>query len=89
MKGWSARSWPQAWSLIFTDLMYSLRRCSLVRATSNPLFSLVYVGSRGSQGKVSPTVKMVTTPREKISMLASYFDISLLDLAGAKASGGM
>ena len=65
------------------NLMYSLHRCSSVQATSNPLFSPVYVGARGSQGKVSPTVKMVTTPREKMLMLASYFDFS------SKTSGGM
>ena len=41
------------------------------------------------RGKVSLIVKMVTTPRENISMLIFYFDISLLDLAGAKDSGGM
>ena len=66
------------------DSMYSLRLCSSVRATSNPLSSSRKFGARGLQGKVSPIVKMVMTPREKISMLASYFDFSLLEVAGEK-----
>ena len=69
--------------------MYSLRRDNSVRATSNPVSSSRYFGARGSQGKVSPIVKMVTTPREKISILASYYDFSLSEVAGAVASGGM
>ena len=59
--------------------MYLLRRSSSERATSN---SLSFLGRR-SQGKVSPTVKMVTTPREKISILALYFKLS------SEASGGI
>ena len=32
---------------------------------------------------------MGTTPREKMSMLASFFDLSVFDSAGVLASGGM
>ena len=35
MRGWSPRSWPQAWSCSFTYHRYLLRRCSSVREVVN------------------------------------------------------
>ena len=89
MRGWSPRSWPQARSCWFIPAMYPLCRCSSVRPTTNPVFSLTYVYGSGLRGKVPPIVKMVTTPIEKMSMLVSYYDFSVFDSAGALASGGM